>query len=400
MSQDLITLDTTGRDLYAEADRLRAAGPAVRVRLPGDLVAWSVTRGDVVRRLLVHPAISKDARRSWPAHKPGDHPWLTVWTDIQSMFTSDGDDHRRLRNLIAPAFLPRRIDAMRPLLDRIVGELLDEIAAVPPGTEIDLRAAYSYPIPTRVICGLFGVPDDQGPEIMRIIDGVLDTTATPEQAARTGADLYAAMHTLVATKRRHPGDDMTSMLIAARDGHDRLNDAELVSTLILMIGAGSESTVSLLDHAAHQLLTQPEDLARAQSEPGMWDQLIEETLRLHPPIMHLPLRYVTDRIDLGDGVVLEPEDLVLIGFGAHGRDPGRHTEADRFDLDRADKEHLAFGHGVHYCLGAPLARHEAAVALPALFGRFPKLRLAHPDRTPAPQPSFITNNFARLPVLV
>ncbi|MBG0817558.1 cytochrome P450 [Planomonospora sp. ID82291] len=397
-------LDTTGRLLYEQAEHLRAAGPAVRVGMPGGLVAWSVSRGDVARRLLVHPNISKDARASWPDHRPGAFPWLTAWVDVVSMFTSDGADHKRLKDLVARAFTARRIDAMRPAVEAIVTDLLDTLQAPrsgAPDRPVDLRAAFSYPLPTRVICDLFGVPDDQRPGMLRVIDAILDTSASPEQAARTHEDLFIAMNTLIATKRAAPGDDMTSLLLAAQeeDG-DRLSEAELVSTLILMIGAGSETTVALIDHAVVELLSHPDQLAVALGDPARWDDVIEETLRKHPPIMHLPLRYATADIDLGEGVTLRAGDLVLIAFGAHGRDPEANPDPDRFDIDRADRQHLAFGYGIHYCLGAPLARLEARVALPALFTRFPGLRLAGERAALAPQPSFIGNDYREVPVLL
>ncbi|GGL58265.1 cytochrome P450 family protein [Planomonospora parontospora] len=397
-------LDTTGRLLYEQAEHLRAGGPAVRVEMPGGLVAWSVSRGDVAKRLLVHPHISKDARASWPGYRPGAFPWLTAWVDVVSMFTSDDADHKRLKDLVARAFTARRIDAMRPAVEAIVTGLLDALETLrtdAPDRPVDLRTAFSYPVPTRVICDLFGVPDDQRPGMLRVIDAILDTSASPEQAGRTRDDLFAAMHALITAKRTAPGDDMTSLLLAAQqeDG-DRLSEAELVSTLILMIGAGSETAVALIDHAVVELLSHPGQLAVALGDPARWDDVIEETLRKHPPIMHLPLRYATADIDLGEGVTLRAGDLVLIAFGAHGRDPEANPEPDRFDIDRTDRQHLAFGYGIHYCLGAPLARLEARVALPALFARFPRLRLAGERTSLSPQPSFIGNDYRELPVLL
>ncbi|GAA3123289.1 cytochrome P450 [Planomonospora alba] len=399
-----IPLDTTGRLMYEQADKLRAAGPAVPVEMLDGLVAWSVSRGDVAKRLLVHPDISKDARRSWPDYRPGAYPWLTAWVDVVSMFTSDDPDHKRLKDLVARAFTPRRIEAMRPAVEAIVTDLLDGLAAreaEAPGRPVDLRSAFSFPVPTRVICDLFGVPAEQRPKMLSVMDSVLDTSSSPERAAQIRDDMFAAMHALIAAKRAEPGDDMTSVLLSTReeDG-DRLSEEELVSTLILMIGAGSETAVSMIDHAVVELLAHPGQLAAALADPARWDDVIEETLRKHPPIMHLPLRYATADIDLGEGVTIRKGDLVLIAFGAHGRDPEANPEPDRFDIDRADRQHLAFGHGIHFCLGAPLARLEGRVALPALFARFPELRLASRVEDLPPQPSFMGNDYRELPVLL
>ncbi|MQS09909.1 cytochrome P450, partial [Streptomyces alkaliphilus] len=259
--------------------------------------------------------------------------------------------------------------------------------------------AFSHPVPTRVICDLFGVPDAQRPRMLRVIDSVLDTTADTERATRIRDELYTAMTTLIETKRTTPGPDLTSTLLTARDDGDRLDKTELLSTLILMIGAGSETAVALINHLTHTLLTHPDHLATLRAHPERWPDAIEETLRLHPPIHYLPMRYATRDIDLGQGVTLTRGDLVLIGFGAHGLDPQTNPDPHRFDIDRADRQHLAFGHGIHYCLGAPLARLEAHIAVPALLARFPHLRLHNP-REIRRQPSFIGNDLQALPVLL
>jgi cytochrome P450 len=395
-----------GAALYRQAHELRATGPAVKVRLPEGVVAWSVTRGDIVKRLLIDPSVSKDARKSWPDYQPGAIPWLTAWVDVKSMFTSDGADHKRLRNLTGKAFHPKHIDALRPAIEVIVTDLLDTLDRLD-NTDaqepVDLRATYAYPVPTGVICDLFGVPDNQRPAMLQVIDAVLDTAAPPEAAAVTQRNLYAAMTQLLAAKRDSPGDDMTSILLTARDEDgDRLSEEELISTLILMIGAGSQTAVSLIGQAVKELLTHPQQLAQVLGNPNRWDDVIEETLRLRPPLMHLPLRYATTDIHLadtdGEAVTIKAGDAILIGFGAHGIDPDTHRNPETFNIDRDDKSHLAFGYGIHYCIGAPLARLEARVALPALFARFPDLRLAATPEQLVAQPSFISNDSQALPV--
>lgn len=398
MTTHTTTTLRTGSPLYAQTDELRTAGPAVPVRLPGDITAWSVTRGDVAKRLLTDARVSKDARKSWPDYRPGEIPWLTSWVDVISMFTSDGADHARLRTLVGKAFTPRRIEALRPAVESIVDDLLDSMAAEA-ADPVDLRAGYSYPVPTRLICDLFGVPDAQRPEMLRVIDSVLDTAATAEQAAATRGSLFAAMGNLLAAKQADPGEDMTSQLLTThQDDGDRLSEEELVSTLILMIGAGSETAVSLIDHAVCAMLTHRDQFAAVLREPARWDDVIDESLRLHPPIMHMPLRYATADIRLDKDVTIRAGEPILVAFGAHGRDPSVHDARDDFHIDRADKQHLAFGHGIHYCLGAPLARLEARVALPALFARFPRIRLATSEEHLQQQPSFISNDYRTVPV--
>ncbi|MFG2789587.1 cytochrome P450 [Streptomyces sp. NPDC048419] len=406
---DPLVIDPTGRDIHGEAARVRDRGPVTPVELPDGVGAWAVSDPDLLRRLLTDPRVSKDPRRHWTRWINGEiaPEWpLFTWVAVQNMFTAYGGEHKRLRALVSKAFTARRTAALRPRIEEITAGLLDRVErAGRDGQVVDLREGYCYPLPIRVISELFGLPEDQGAELRSVVDSIFHTSATPEEVTDTYARFYAALAKLVATKRELPGDDLTSALIAARDDEDgtRLSEQELLDTLMLMVSAGHETTVNLIDNAIHALLTHPDQLALVRDGRASWEDVIEETLRVEAPIAGLPLRYAVEDLAMEEfggpeGVVISKGEAILAAYAAAGRHPGKYgVDADRFDVTRVDKEHLAFGYGVHFCLGAPLGRLEAQIALLALFDRFPDLRLAVPEEELRPVDSFISNGHRSVP---
>ncbi|MFD6155732.1 cytochrome P450 [Nocardia sp. NPDC060256] len=402
MEHEPIVLDTTGADIQGESARIRARGPVAVVELPGGVPAWSATDATVLKSLLADPRVSKDPRQHWSSFINGEitEAWpLLPWVAVDNMFTAYGADHRRLRKLVSPAFTHRRTTALRPRIEAITENLLNALAATLPGESVDLRAGFAYPVPIQVITEMMGVPEHLGGGLHKCVDGFFDTSFTPEQAQANYLEMYRLISELVAYRTETPGDDVTSVLIATRDEDgSQLIEKELVDTLMLVINAGHETTVNLLDQAIFALLTHPEQRADVVEGRVPWSDVVEETLRYEAPVAHLPLRYAVDDIDIGD-IRIPKGEAILASYAGAGRDPNLHgATADQFDIHRTNKDHLSFGHGAHHCIGAPLARLEAAVALPALFERFPNLRLAVDPADLQPVGSFVSNGHRQLPV--
>lgn len=386
-------------DLHRQASALRELGPVVEAEIIGGVTVHVLTGYEVLTEALAHPGVRKELRY-WRAWNEGEVPqnWaLLTWVTPDNMLTADGERHRRLRRLVSQAFTPRRVEALRPRIREITAELLADLEAAGPGP-VDLRAGLSLPLPMTVISELLGVAEHDRDHMHRMVHTIFDATTPPEKAVQVHAELQSTLGALAEHKVREPGDDLTSALLRVRaEGDGTLTQSELVWTLILMIGAGYETTMNLIGNAVHALLTHPDQLELVRSGRVSWSDVVEETLRWDPSIQFMPLRYTTEDLTLA-GVPVPAGEPLLMGYGAAGRDPARHgPDAHLFDLTREQEGHLAFSHGPHFCLGAGLARSEGETALSMLFDHFPGLHLeegAGPER----EPSIVANVWETLPV--
>jgi cytochrome P450 len=396
-----VVIDPTGSDIHAEAVRIRAHGSVCPVELPDSVLAWSISSYPLVKQVLADKRFSKDARLHWPALADGtidaDFP-LIEWAVMDNLSTSYGDTHTRLRGLIVRAFSPRRVAAMRPHVERTVSAILDDLGTMQDAA-VDLKSAFALQLAREVMSDLIGIPRSARPTILRSARAQVDITMPPQDVAAAAADVFGEMRALVEAKRQDPADDLTSDLIAVRDTDgDRLSEEELVSTLMFLMGVGTEPVANLLTNTIRALLADPAQRDVVLSGRAAWSDAIEESLRADAPVAHLPFRFPVTDVEIS-GVTIKAGEPVLINFAAAGRDPAVHGSSGcHFDVLRENKDHLSFGHGSYSCVGVPLARLEAEIALPKLFERFTGLCLAVPAADLVPQGTFIMNGLRELPV--
>jgi cytochrome P450 len=401
--------------------RMRAKAAVTPVISPEGQRTWLITRYDDVRKSLADPRLAKDWRKT---AGPNWNPDPTVGFLMAHMLNADPPDHTRLRRLVQKAFTPGRVAALRPRIEAITAALLDAMAAqVPAGDSgagdsgagdsgagdsgagdsgagdgvIDLIRAFAFPLPMTVICELLGVPDGDRDEFRSWSQVIISSTATMEQFRAAGGAMYGYFVSLLAAKRAAPADDLLSALIAARDSGDSLDERELLAMIFLLLVAGHETTVNLIATGMLALLTHPAELSRLRSDPSLLPAAVEELLRYANPLNHATDRYAPEPLQIG-GVTIGAGEPVLCVTSSANRDPGRFPDPDRLDLGRDASGHLAFGHGIHYCLGAPLARLEGEIAFGALLSRFPSLSLAVDPATLRWRPSSLIHGLETLPV--
>ena len=398
-----VVIDPLVRDLDGETARLRDAGPLARIELLG-VPAWTVTRHAEARQLLVDPRLVKDLN-AWGLWQSGEvtHAWpLIGMIDAgRSMFTVDGAEHRRLRTKTAQALTPRRLDAIRPDIEKFTEELLDALAEHGKDGVVDLKSVFAQPLPMRVVGMLMGVDPERYPMLTQRYKAFFSMLTPQDERLALLAELDVFYAELVREKTARPQDDLTSALILADEGGDPLTEEEVVGNLKAMVAAGHETTIGLILNAVRALLTHPDQLRKVLDGEIPWETVIEETLRWDTPSTHLLMRFATEDIQVGDQMIAKGEGVV-ISYRVIGRDTGQHgPDADAFDITRPTPiRQMSFGYGPHICPGAALSRVEAGIALPALFRRFPGLKLAIADDEIRKLPVMTQNDVEALPVLL
>ncbi|GAB3975295.1 cytochrome P450 [Actinoallomurus acanthiterrae] len=385
--------DGTRLEMEPEYGRLRKTEPISRVRLPYGGDAWLVTRYDDVRQVLTDQRFSARAMTS-SQDPPRFTPMPLFPAGVMSM---DPPEHTRIRSLVSKAFTARRVEALRPRITAIADDLADRLLAQ--GPPADLVALFALPLPVTVICELLGVPFEDRNRFRVLSDALLSTTALPmEEIGAAVAELNEYLAGLIALRREASRDDLLTALVQARDQEDRLSEQELVEFSVGLLVTGHETAATQIADFAYVLARHPDQLAALRADPSLVPQAVEELLR-HTPlgaVSGIPRMAVED-VKLGD-VLIRAGEAVIPSINSANHDEGVFDHPEALDIRREANPHIAFGHGVHFCLGSQLARAELQVALETLVTRLPGLRIEVADQDLAWKTGLLIRGFRELPV--
>lgn len=377
-------------DPYPFYRDLRARDPVHR----SSLGLWFVSRYDDAERVLRDERFGRNFDRFLET-QIGEGPLRALFDAM--MLYKDPPDHSRLRGLVAKAFTPRMIHRMRDMVQQVVDDLLD--ARVATG-HLDVVRDLGYPLPVTVICRMLGIPEGETAmfrDWSRDLAAALDYVLTPDIVACANTAAAAAtayLRDMLAHRRRNPGDDLLSHLAQAEEAGNHLSEMEVIGTSMFLFGAGHETTTGLIGNGTLALLRHPDELDRLRRDPSLIDTAVEELLRFDTPVQ-MAGRVAKEPVVIRDREIAAG-DVVVVLLGAANRDPARFAQPDRLDIGRTDNAPLSFGGGIHFCLGAPLARMEARLALGALVARFADLRLE--TQRPEWRDTVVLRGLATLPV--
>lgn len=398
----IATIDVTNAEFKANPfpfyAQLRAESPVFPVTLPTKQRAWLVTRYDDVLSVLKDERFAKDRHNAMSPEQLKKAPWMPSMFRVleRNMLDVDHPDHARLRTLVHKAFTSRLIEQMREQIQALTNELLD--AAERKGT-MDLIADFALPLPLTIIGRILGVPAEDNPKFHRWTRTLV--------AAKTSKNLLmvisgimsfmAYLRRTIKTRYGHPQDDLVTALVQAKEGSDSLSEDEILAMIFLLLVAGHETTVNLIGSGMLALLQHPDELARLRREPALIKPAIEELLRFVCPVEMATERYAREDITVA-GTTIPRGELVLAVIGSANRDANHFDNPDMLDVARQNNKHLAFGQGVHYCLGAPLARLEGQIAINTLTQRMPNLRMSVMPNDLRWHSGFILRGLEALPV--
>lgn len=369
---------------------LRREAPVTPITMHHGMSGWLITRYDDVRRLLADPGLTKNEAMAPTGIKPAAKlPDFTA-TD-RHMLTLDPPDHTRLRRLVTGAFTARRVNGLTGYVETLVDGLLDDMDHA--GTQ-DFVAGLALPLPVQVICEMLGVPEADRSAFRQWSNVLVSATARRADYLAARAAMLDYVRGLLVAKTADPADDLLSALVAARDEADRLSADEVTSAIMLLLVAGHDTTVNLIASGAYRLLADRAQWERLVAGPELVPAAVEEMLRYDSPVQSATHRMTTTEIEVGGHRIPAGETLILSILSAN------RESAGSFDITGERGSHVAFGHGIHYCLGAPLARLEARIAFTRLIARYPELRLADDDFVPRWTPSTLTRGVSSLPVRV
>jgi cytochrome P450 len=384
---------------YPVYARQRAETPVCRLMLPDRQSAWLVTRYDDVATVLRDGRFVKDKRNVLTPAQLARLPWMpALFKPLErNMLDLDEPDHTRLRGLVHKAFTPRLVENMRGRIQALTDELLD---AVQRKGRMDLIRDYALPLPTTIIAEMLGAPARDWHRFHRWTSALVSTAATTWGKLKMLPSVWALLRysrNLVRSRRAAPQDDLVSALVSAREADDRLSEDEMLAMIVLLLVAGHETTVNLIGNGVLALLEHPEQMKRLRSDPVLIRPAVEELLRYDAPVAMASERYAREDMTVA-GVTIRRGDLVVPVLASANRDERKFDRPEALDLAREPNPHLAFGHGPHYCLGAPLARLEGQIAINTLLHRLPDLRLAVPRAALRRQRGWGLHGLEALPV--
>ncbi|MFJ9367208.1 cytochrome P450 [Nocardia sp. NPDC101769] len=386
-------------DPHAHYRRWREHGPVRRVRFPDGVIRWVILDYAVGRAALSDPRLQKaaavtDALLSRKRGVPQSDP--NALALLSHMLNTDPPGHTRLRKLVTRAFTPRRVAALGPRIEEITGSLLDALEG---RSEADLLREFAEPLPITVICELLGVPLGDRADFQEWTRALVAVAGLEEDRARASEAMAAYLTQLVRAKAEEPAADLLSALAVPADDGDALTESEQVGMAFLLLVAGHDTTVNLIANGTLALLRNPAQLQALRADPEAIPAAVEEFLRFDGPVNMTTIRHTAEPVTIA-GTDIPAGELVFVALAAANRDPDRYPVPDALDPARDTTGHLAFGHGIHFCVGAPLARLEARVAFAALLSRFPDLRLSPAAQALAWHPSTLMHGMHELPVLL